>query len=156
MTDTTESLARRVASFLAALPQVRESLPYSVTIGRQTFHGARYRESFAYLHDGRDSTGRTFKAGDRYMRESIFLVGALPAAYQRRAKTCFRLIGDSRDWYITCYATEETARDSRYAEYHPFGQTFIISPWDVPDGTAIDHYEPKPYTRVGATWSLES
>src|SRR6266576_573837 len=68
--------------------------------------------------------------------EFLYLLGTLPKCYLRRRKTVFRFDYDSHDWYIACYWQQD-----QLSRFHPFGKTFMISPWNVPEGTRIDQYE---------------
>ena len=141
--------AKQVSDWLAALSGVFESTPLTVQIGKTSFPAARYKQRLSILENS-----PAWLRGEReYVREMIYCVGERPACYRRSSKTCFRFIGDSRDWYLASYVPRD-ANDSRFSEYHPFGEGFQLAPWNVPDGTAIDHHEPKPYARVGASWSL--
>jgi len=121
--------------------------PCTVTIGKATYHGAHYRETL----DIPRNTPAHARGERKYTTEKLYLLGDLPAAYKRSSKTCFRFIGDSRDWYVACHSTPEVVNDDRFKPYHPLGVSVMLCPWAVPDGLAIDHYEPKPYARVGAT-----
>ena len=130
--------ARQVATYLESLgDHIHSVRPVSVTIGKVTYQGAEYGQTH-------------FPEGLR-----IFLVGELPKCYARRPNgTCFKFQDDSHDWYICCYADDKAVREK--SEFHPFGRTFILSPWSVPSGEAIDRYELKPYDRVPAILNLVS
>jgi len=99
-----------------------------VTIRNEKYIGARY----------------TSKHHGDY--EFLYLLGTLPKCYIRQRKTVFRFDYDSRDWYVACYWQQD-----QLSRFHPFGKTFMISPWSVPDRTRIDQYERYTYTRVPAT-----
>jgi hypothetical protein len=54
---------------------------------------------------------------------------------------------DSHVWYIACHAPAQGETIApQFAEYHPFGASFILTPWDLEE--AIDAYEDKPRKRV--------
>jgi len=121
--------------------------PLRLTIGRATYEAAAYKRTV------------TPPAGSRnlepYVDEAIYAIGRLPSAYRRRKRTVFRFQGDVREWFIACHMPKENLT-SENAPYHPFGETFILAPWEVPGGESIDKYsywggEIKPYTRVPAT-----
>lgn len=121
--------------------------PCRVAIGKATYVAARYKQT---LRTPENSPA--WNRGEReYTRESIYCIGERPSAYKRSSKTYFRFIGDSQDWYVCCYCPAEVSHDPKYAAHHPFGASFILAPWDVPDGTGIDYYAPRPYTRIGAS-----
>ena len=124
---------KTAAEYLRTIPTVSEARPVKVTIGRETFEGAFYRETLAHN-------------GEPYTTEKLYLVGTFPASYRRRRKTSYCFPGDEREWYVACYSPEVIKPE--FAAFHPFGKTFILAPWDVPSGEAIDKYETKPYTRV--------
>lgn len=122
-----------LANWLAAMPHITCVRDIVVTIKGKRYAGAAY-------HDAHD-------AGNK-MR--LYLLGELPACYRRSARTAFVI--DGADWYVACYMqSEETMRDPRYSSHHPHGKHFILCRWAVPDGSAIDRYEPRPYNRVAAT-----
>ncbi len=148
----TETMPNSVAEWLHGLEGVFDAVPLSVQIGKAIYPAARYQQRLT----APENSEAWRRGGREYVREMIYCVGARPAAYVKSGNTCFRFIGDDRDWYIAGYVLKDVASDPRYAEFHPFGEAFQLAPWSVPDGTAIDHYEPRPYARVGAsffTWS---
>lgn len=87
-------------------------------------------------------------------QERIYLLGKLPACYRRSTRTCFRVTGDTRDWYVAAYMPAERLADE-YLPFHPFGEHFMLVPWGVPDGSKIDRYAERPYARVSATLTKE-
>jgi hypothetical protein len=122
--------ARDVANYLRSIKggdAPKKVVPVVLTIGRQTWQGARYVQS------------------DQLR---LYMIGVLPAAKVRRRKTVFRFKGNPFDWYVIAY--KSLPIEPQYAEYHPFGANFIIGKWSVPDGSAIDKYDTHPYTRVKA------
>ena len=130
---TTQS--KQVAVYLEGLgAHIRNVRPVIVAIKGVTYYGAQYDQighyesSMAAVQRGERKHGEEYTDSGR-----IFLVGSLPKCYQRKPNgTCFVFPRDMRDWCIGTYATAETVKDSRYAEYHPFGETFILMPWSAP------------------------
>jgi hypothetical protein len=63
---------------------------------------------------------------------------------------CFPYNGE--EWYVSSYSKPNQPVN----EYHPFGCSFQVSPWECKE--RIDHYEPRPYKRVDmeVAWSEES
>ena len=118
--------SEKVAEWLRGCPDTSEVSPVVVTIGKQTYHGAAYRQ--------RGQPG-------------IYLAGDLPASYRRSTHTCFRFADDSRDWFVGCYWQGASLRPDQKA-FHPFGHSFILLPWEHSE--AIDHWEEKPYRRITA------
>jgi hypothetical protein len=111
----------------------------TVTIGKQTWLGARYRQ----------------RSGDR-----IYCIGFLPAKKAQRDHVCFTRGSDSRDWYVAGYWPPQKGRKQSamapapsLAHYHPFGPSFILMAWDIPGQpeNKIDTYERKPYQRISMT-----
>lgn len=120
----------------------------TVTIGRETYPAARYVE---YLET---PTGTpAYARGERaYTREMIYCVGNLPSA-KVRGNVAFTIAGDTRDWYVAGYYGNVTARKQEIKgpnEFHPFGNSFMLAPWDIAD-SKIDTYARTPYKRVPAT-----
>jgi len=123
------STSDRVAEWLRGCPDTSEVSPVTVTIGKQTYHGARYRQRG---------------------QESIYLVGDLPASYRHSTHVAYRFADDSREWYVGCYWQGKSPLapvDQKY--FHPFGHTFILFPWVHSE--PIDYGERKPYRRMSAT-----
>ncbi len=137
-------MPNQIGDWLAGLGGVFDVVPMTVQIGKTCYPAARYQQTCKVPENS-----QAWLRGEReYVRDMIYCVGARPACYRRSDKTCFRFIGDSRDWYIASYVLDDVASNPQYSEYHPFGEAFQLAPWAVMDGTAIDHYEPKPYARV--------
>lgn len=130
-----------------------KKLGYAPTLGVLSIDGSHYPAARYENQNG---------------RPMIFAVGALPKSYVRRRATAYRFGESTCDWYVACYAPSNlssrrrfrpqlSSNDSPSREFHPFGATFQIAPWDVPSGEAIDKYhywrgEHKPYTRVSASF----
>jgi hypothetical protein len=100
-----------------------------VKIGKHTFAAARYLDK-------------------QHKEAHIYAIGMLPKTMER--KTCFPF--DNQEWFRAGYIKPEGIKPE-FAEYHPFGANFILMPWQVPSGEAIDKYEQKPYRRVPMTVS---
>lgn len=147
--EDSAALRWQVTRWLEALPHIINAKPVTVRIGRETFEGAEYEAVGRYESSMTGVQSGEHKAGEEYTNRYIYLVGTLPASYRSRKATCYNFAGDSRDWYVCCYMDAANLKP-QFVPFHPFGQTFMLAPWEVPDGTAIDRYESKPYTRVAA------
>lgn len=99
------------------------SKPILVTIGNQTWPGASY-----------ELNGEV----------AYYLTGPLPKGWKNGV--CFRFEGDKRDWFVACYSTLHAVQ--LHPEYHPYGISFVLKPWDAPG--KIDEFEVRPYVRVQA------
>jgi len=125
--------------------------PVRVTIGEQSWEGCYYKQTLEY-QIGMDAVSRgDKKAGDKYTEEAIYVIGKLPKVkYNKRgkvdldAKVCFPLNGV--DWYVSGYMLEENFKPEN-RQFHPFGVSFILRPWNIPN-EAIDKYEQKKYLRI--------
>jgi hypothetical protein len=111
----------------------KEVFPIRVTIKGTSYEGVEYFQNNQYR---------------------IYLLGDLPSCYKRSRRTCFRLGSRDGDYYIACYANKNVTGDLRYQRYHPCGPNFMLSRWDVPDGSAIDAHEQRPFTRVQCRLNL--
>lgn len=145
------SVANQVAEWLDSLPNVTGVRPCVVTLGKEKFEGASYVSRLQYSASMDVVRRGERKEGEACYRRNIYLVGSLPRDKKRGLKVCFPYEG--QDWYVTCYyqGSDNPAEEERVKEYHPFGHTFVLGPWDVPDGSAIDDGERKPYRRVSMT-----
>lgn len=137
-----QTTSRQIVDWLLSLPNVTSASPMQVRIGRQSYPAALYTSTMTV------SPGcRAYEAGQRsYQQTMIYCAGPLPSA-KRRGNVAFTIDGDARDWYVACYATQEAAENPQYAEFHPFGQSFQLAPWDIAD-SRIDQYARVPYRRV--------
>ena len=120
----------QLTTWLSQFPTVSEIREINVTIKGTTYNGVSYRDS-------------NFGNEPR-----LYLLGALPACYRRSSRTAFVI--DGVDWYVACYMTAERIT-LQFAPFHPCGEHFMLCRWGVPDGSAIDRYELRPYNRVAAT-----
>lgn len=109
-------------------------------IGRTTHEAAFYRQVVLPLPGARNQ--------EPHEVEAVYVLGEIPAAYARDRRTCFRLDGDDRDWYVTTWADAKVVSNPEFAQSHPLGVWFQLRPWDTTDGTTIDMREPKPYQRI--------
>lgn len=116
-----------------------------VTIGDKTFEGARYKQTFNYHITMMACTHGEKKETDTYTEDIVYLVGKRPIF---KRPTCFPNAADKKDWYIAGYLDDTRKITEHMRQYHPFGENFILRPWEVPSGEAIDKYETKPYNRV--------
>lgn len=76
---------------------------------------------------------------------TIYLVGEVPRWLPIR-HVCYPYQG--QEWFVSCYMDAKNFRtlDTSKQQYHPFGLSFQVSPWTLPE--AIDHWETKPYARI--------
>jgi hypothetical protein len=121
----------KLVSYLRALPNCRDVHAVRVTMARiqagqqLTYEGAQYVDT--------DDQPR------------LFLLGDLPKHKLRRPHTCYVI--DGIDWYVACFMSSERLAmriAGRPEDFHPFGPTFILLPWSLPE--PIDKW--KPYDRV--------
>lgn len=126
-----------------------------VQIGSEKWEGCRYKQTFEY-QIGMDAVSRgEKKAGDKYTEEGFYLLGSLPKDYNKFRRRgpdgmdehylCFPF--EDTDWYVAGYMLKENMKLEN-APSHPFGISFMVRPWRVPDGKRIDSYARKPYTRI--------
>lgn len=86
----------------------------------------------------------------KYIRECIYSACEAPKRFLR-GKLALPMRNDRREWYVSSYMLKENMEKLDAASrkrYHPFGLSFQISPWDLPE--KIDAMEPNPYKRVPA------
>ena len=124
-----------VVEWLSSLAGIRNVRPVSVTIGKQKYEGAYYEPERHYpggVHRGRN----------------IYLLGRVPKGYQKNSRECYVIEGEEHEWYVSIYADARCLHEP-FKQFHPFGLSFQIAPWDVPG--KIDDYERYPYRRVPAT-----
>lgn len=144
---------KSLTDWLAGLTGISEVKAVQVAIGHETFKGARYVATRHYDSGMMAVQRGDKKAGESYTQEYIYLLGARPVSHRRSSRIAYRLTtGDTRDWYVACHLDGPV--EAKFADYHPFGANFLLSPWEVPSGEAIDHYDTlvgkKPYKRVDA------
>jgi len=120
-------MKNKVATWLRSLPGVTNVEPATVTIGKQTWDGARYTQ---------------------YDRRHFYLVGDLPKSFLRGPNTSYQLPEDARDWYVACYMAEFDDLEDRFKVFHPFGNHWIMMP-----AFAIHDGHDQTYRRMKATIS---
>lgn len=132
--------------------KITRILPCYVTIGSRTYPAARYTE-----HLMTPENCDAWRRGEReYDREMIYCVGFLPSA-KLNGNVAFTITGEPSEWYVAAYYGNVVKRKQETAEpneFHPFGNSFLMAPWSVPDGTQIDHHARVPYRRVAAHVAL--
>lgn len=140
---------KQIAEWLAGLPHIHDVKPCTVTIRGGIYSAARYKQTTP-----NDPSTPAYKRGElAATREFIYCVGMLPVVVRNR-NVVFMIDGEPAEWYVACYAGEVKQRKQTVQpvnEYHPFGNSFMLAPWDVPDGKRIDHYARAPYVRVATT-----
>jgi hypothetical protein len=120
---------KKLVEWLSQFPAVSDVREISVSIKGTTYNGASYRDS---------------NFGDK---PRLYLLGALPACYRRSSRTAFVIGGN--DWYVACYMEARRIEENpSFAPFHPCGEHFMLCRWEVPDGSAIDRFELRPYNRV--------
>lgn len=96
-----------------------------------------------------------------HQKTFVYVIGDHPLIYKKSGKeyakrgVCFRIPNDERDWYIASYfhpglhKTYFKTEPKADPKYQPFGNNFLLSPWDIPGkpDDKIDTYERKPYER---------
>lgn len=118
--------------------------PCIITIGRTSWPAVWYKQE-------RDTPrgSRAHSEGERtYVTEAFYLLGNLPAL-KRRGNAAFPWAEDGREWYVAGYSPKTIKKEFR--RYHKLGKNFLLMPWDVPGGEAIDRYERHPYKRAPMT-----
>ena len=130
------SKLRALHDLAQSWPGIQDARACVVKIGRESWPAVWYRQEV-----DTPSGSRSHMAGERtYVREGIYCLGQLPSGYERSRyrdghALCFPYEG--RDWYVGGYI-QKIKRE--FKQHHKLGKNFILSPWDVPGGEAIDHY----------------
>lgn len=117
-----------ICNFLNGLPHVTNVTPCTITIGRQAYPAARY------VQDGRNM---------------VYCAGLLPKPYLRSGRLAFVMPDSANEWYVACYSGRIVDRKQEcklQTKIHPFGNSFILAEWNLPD--RIDAYESRPYRRI--------
>jgi hypothetical protein len=141
----------QIADYLRSIPKARitSTKPCTLTIGKTVYPACRYTETL-----NTPIGCEAYRRGEReYTREMIYVTGMLPSA-NLRGNVAFTIAGESDEWYVATYFGNVSARKQETKEptkFHPFGNNFLLAPWNVPDGQAIDHYARVPYRRVTVT-----
>jgi hypothetical protein len=147
-TNPDAETAAAVARWLSQYRHLRDVALLSVTIRGKVYFGAAFTNVQPYTErDPAVLDGRR-KAGDEGLSRRIYLVGELPASYVRR-KAYYRWEG--KEWFVGCYyqANVHDYTQAQFREYHPFGQSFDLHLWDLPE--AIDWGESTVRDRVDMT-----
>ncbi len=141
--------AQQISNWISGLGH-KNAIPCRITINEQTWEACRYNSVGTYKADMDAVRWGKHKAGEEYQIELLYCVGTLPKCYRKNGKdvfpkSCFTVTNDAREWYISGYIEKI---EPQFAEFHPFGVNFMLTPWDV-DGK-VDDGE-KPYKRVQMT-----
>lgn len=141
------TISDRLAVHFSQFKQIATLATGQVTIGRVTYPAARYTENMLHTPGT-----RAYDEGKReYTREFIYCVGMLPSA-KVRGNVAFKIVGDDRDWYVAAYYGTLTGRKQEAKEpneFHPFGNSFMLAPWNIAD-SKIDLHERVPHPRMAA------
>ena len=88
----------------------------SVTIGDETWEGARYCQSG---------------------NERFYLVGMLPKDWEDKGSSKVYFTFDGKEYHVAAYLQDFVNLAERYREYHPFGNNWIMSlrEHDAPDAS---------------------
>jgi hypothetical protein len=114
-----------LAQWLDQQGNISDSLNVTLTIRGIEYKGAVY----TVTGDGPDDP-------------CIYILGEMPKQVE---KIAFRFDGDTRDWYVASHFQENQVKPG-HSQYHPFGKSWILHPWNSDE--PIDHYENKPLPRV--------
>lgn len=141
---------KSVAEWLLSCPNIVDAKPVTITVQRSNnapFGGVWYRTEQTRVATERAVTDGPDKAGDKYYRDAIYILGESP---KWLADSVCLQRGDI-DWYIMCYITRNgLAEEFKFA--HPFGANWIITPWDIAHGPCkghkIDTGMPRQYERI--------
>ena len=147
----------KLADWLNGFDHITAVTPMTVTIGSATYEACSYVARFETLEGS-----SAYDNGERhYNRSLIYCLGKLPSCYLRSSRHAFLINDDPADWFISSYfpaiqprrqaagsrqASGRRQADVQPTDFHPFGATFMLSPWDSP--CAIDEYESRPYRRL--------
>ena len=96
-------MKEQVAEWLRTIFGVSDVSPVTLTIGKQSWEGALYKQDDAW---------------------GYYLVGDPP----RHTKTCYQFTENGRDWYLSAYQTDPVYL-SECKEFHPFGKNWMMRAW---------------------------
>lgn len=123
--------------------------PVHVTIGTETWDNAcYYKQTFHYQPGMQAVTSGEKTVNDTYTEQGIYVVGRLPKGSGKRSMSgiCFPNNDfGSFDWYVAGYILKQNIMETNRS-YHPFGEHFILRPWNIPN-TRIDDGFPE-YRRI--------
>ena len=140
-----------IADFLRKLPHVTKAEPLSVEICGIVYPAAAYVQRL----DTPEGSPAYARGERRYLRQAVYVAGMLPRDYCHNTRCVFRfpqsMAAPPRDWYIACYFGDLKRHRQAVAqpsEFHPFGNSFILMPWDL--ANPIDAHErfQKPRKRI--------
>jgi hypothetical protein len=112
-----------------------------IRIGKKEWAGCYYDRTSNYQAGMMIVVQGRKTVNDTYTTRHFYLLGARPK-HRRSERECYPYEG--QDWYVSSYIEEIKPQ---FAEFHPFGISFQLGCWDVPD-CKIDDHEPKPYKRI--------
>lgn len=139
-------LASWIASFGRLCPNT-VTTPMRVEITNEHWFGVHYVTQHEYQADMMACQRGDKQPGDKYTSEQVYLLGERPKVNQkpspRHNKVCYRDL-NGIDWYLATYMSGDAIKSS-YLENHPFGASFVVRPWNLPE--PIDHYERHPRNR---------
>ena len=143
-----------ISTWLSTLPGVHDAIPGTVRIDGETFPAVRYKRTTARTTAILPGCPAYDRGERETTREVLYCVGMRPKRMRQKyqfgseyvSKHVYTLPGDARDWYLCCYGEDIKPEHSAS---HPFGPSFMLSPWEVPSGEKIDAWhQEKPCIRV--------
>ena len=142
------TIYENLAVYLKSLPGIHDVHTMTLKLGRDEYPAAVYKQTLN-IPEGSDA----YRRGERqYTREMVMAIGKLPAHYCKSSRVAFVVNGDTREWYVAGYSGQikyGKQAEQEVDQYHPFGNDFLLAPWDRTD-QKIDSYEDTPYRRVPA------
>jgi hypothetical protein len=127
--------AGEVADWLSSLPRTTAH-PVRVTIGRTTYVGARYEQ----VRDISPGTRAHAEGKREYVQRALYLLGSLPAAYVRDARTSFATDDETTRYFVASWFGQDGGPESN--EWHPFGAMLQLMPDDSGEITSSEHVRP--------------
>lgn len=126
----------KLGEWLKGLPGMKAVHTGKLTLGDLVFEAAYYQQE-CEAPAGCQNPGP-------YIREAIYAVGEIPKILLKK-KHAFTMPDDTAEWFVSTYMLPKNFKPEN-KECHPFGLTFIISPWTCAE--KIDAHERKPYIRL--------
>ena len=136
--------ANKVAEWLKSLPNVSAVHPCRVAIEKETWEGAWYQRTGTWRAGMQGVQNGTHKEGETYEDTFLYLVGHLPKVAKRK-KCCY--VFGTLEWFVASYSND---KPPLVTPYHPFGNSFQLKPWSIPN-SKVDDGERSPYRRVPMT-----
>ncbi len=139
-----------LASYLAQFDHITSVTPMKIEFpyGKkmETYPACSYLARFKTVENS-----PAYDRGEReYWKSFIYLIGELPSSYRKNRKIVFQIPGDPEEWFVSSYWPSLLRHKQEIPqipnEYHPFGPSFLISPWSFPE--PIDQYETHKYHRL--------